>query len=129
MIKKRKRITLTQTQKDFIDQNWQRLSLEEMASRLEFASNSRVCRYLKKMGYNKKQKTQLDEYQKQFVRDNYLKMKEQDIASVIGVTKFHIQEFKRSEGLAKNIWNRKEKEKEEVSEMYFNVDARESWVA
>ena len=120
---------LTQEQKQFIDDSWQRLTYMEMSYRLQLKSVYKVYEYCKEKGYCKKYKRHLTEHQKEFVRNNYLKMKESEIANILGVSKFYVQEFKRDEGLAKYQWNREKKEKPEVKEMFFNVDAREPWVA
>jgi hypothetical protein len=120
---------LTQTQKDFIDQSWQRLTYMQMSYKLELPSVYKVYNYCKEQGYCKKYKKQLTEHQQEFVRNNFLKLKEIEIANILGVTKFHVQNFKRMEGLAKYPWNREKKEEAVVKEVFFNVDARESWVA
>jgi hypothetical protein len=59
----------------------------------------------------------LTDHQKNFIRNNYLKLTEPQMASILGTTRFFIQKFKREENLA----NRKKKE-EGVKEGFFNVD-------
>ena len=125
----RKSTPLTDNQKNFIDQNWQRLTYMQMSYKLELKSVYKVYDYCKEKGYCKKYKKRLTDHQREFIRNNFLKLKESEIANILGVTKFYVQDFKRSEGLAKYPYNRKKKEKPEVKEMFFNVDARESWVA
>lgn len=120
---------LTQSQKDFIDQSWQRLTYMQMSYKLELKSVYKVYDYCKEKGYCKKYKKQLTDHQKEFIRNNFLKLKESEIANILGVTKFYVQDFKRTEGLAKYPWNREKKKESVVKEVFFNVDARESWVA
>ena len=125
----RKSNPLTDNQKNFIDNSWHRLTYMEMSYRLQLKSVYKVYDYCKEKGYCKKYKKHLTDHQKEFVRNNFLKLKESEIANILGVTKFYVQDFKRSEGLAKYPYNREKKERPEVKEMFFNVDARESWVA
>lgn len=125
----RKSNPLTQSQKEFIDNSWHRLTYMEMSYRLELKSVYKVYDYCKEKGYCKKYKKHLTEHQKEFIRNNYLKRKESEIANILGVTKFFVQEFKRIEGLAKYPWNREKKQEAIVKEVFFDVDARESWVA
>lgn len=71
----------------------------------------------------------LTEEQKQFIRNNFLKMEETEMASVLGTTRFHVQKFKRNEGLAKYHWNRVKKQRFVLKENIFNVDLLRDWVA
>jgi hypothetical protein len=61
-----------------------------------------------------------NDHEKNFIRNNYLKLTEPQMASILGTTRFFIQKFKREEGLVKYPYNRKKKEG--VKEGFFNVD-------
>jgi hypothetical protein len=61
-----------------------------------------------------------NDHQKNFIRNNYLKLTEPQMASILGTTRFFIQKFKREENLAKYPYNRTKKES--VKEGFFNVD-------
>jgi hypothetical protein len=73
-------------------------------------------------------KQSLSNHQKQFIRNNYLKLTEPEMANIIGTGRFIIQKFKREECLAKYPHNRNKKAKEVEDKMIFNVDELD-WVA
>lgn len=72
---------------------------------------------------------ELTENEKKFIRDNYLKLTEPQIANILHVGRFAIQKFKREEGLAKYPHNRDKKVSKVEDKMIFNVDTRMDWVA
>jgi hypothetical protein len=121
----RKPILLTPEEKDFIDRNWRRLTYHEISDNLNHESIFRITKYCKEKGYNKKRK-ELTEGQKNFIRNNYLTMKESELMTATGLSRFFIQEFKREEGLAKLPANREKKES--VQNVFFNVMEMD-WVA
>lgn len=67
-----------------------------------------------------------NDHQKNFIRNNYLKLTEPQMASILGTTRFFIQKFKREEGLTKYPHNRTKKEVQD--ENIFNVNEL-NWVA
>lgn len=118
---------LTASQKKFIDENYESMTCLDMSVALDMNNGNKIYQYCKEKGYERKR--ELTEEQKQFIRDNYLSMKESEIMRELGITRIFLQRFKREESLFTYPKNRKEKKISEVKEMFFDVDAVESWVA
>jgi len=72
---------------------------------------------------------ELNDHQKNFIRMNYLKLTEPEIANIIGTGRFHVQKFKREEGLAKYPHNRNKKVTQVEDKSIFNIDAMKDWYA
>lgn len=125
----RPRTDLTDYQKQFIKDNWDRMTFLQIADQLGFNSVYKVSAFCNKHFLTKKHKRTLTDEQKEFIRKNLFILKESEMARELGVSKFYIQDFKRSEGLAKNPLHRKKQRNPVVKELFFNVDARECWVA
>jgi DNA invertase Pin-like site-specific DNA recombinase len=123
----KKAIPLSPSQKKFVDENYSKMSRVNISNKLKFQSAFKIYEYCNKMGYSSNKK--LTEDQKQFIRDNYLSMKESEIMRELGITRMFLQRFKREESLFTYRKNRKEKKIYEVKEMFFDVDSMESWVA
>jgi hypothetical protein len=72
-------------------------------------------------------KKQFTEHEKNFIRNNYLKLTEPQMANILGTTRFFIQKLKRDEVLAKYPYNRKKKEgftdmEEVIAEAFVDID-------
>jgi len=118
---------LTDEQKEFITANRSKLTFMEMTVELGLNSPYKIQRFCESAGLGKSKK-ELTDTQKQFIRDNYLSMYESKIVAELGVSRFCIQNFKREEGLAKNIKHRDKKKRGIVREGNFNVNLRENWI-
>lgn len=114
---------LTEEQKNFIDDNWETLSREEMAIELKLKSVFKITTYMIDNGYSKK--VILTDQQKEFIMNNYKKMKEKHIAKRIGITRFFVQKFKRENNL---FTYKRAIEKRKVECGMFNVNQRECWL-
>ena len=120
---------LTDEQKEFIKNNYLRLSYVKMAKMLGLKCHYKASHYCHSKGFTRR-KTELSETDKQFIRDNYKTMKEKEICQLLGFTRIFIQKFKQSEGLAKYPGNQAKALRDvPVKKLFFNVDARECWVA
>lgn len=51
----------------------------------------------------------MNDHEKKFIRANWLKMTEAQLAHIIGCGRFAIQQFKREEGLVKYKGNKKKR--------------------
>lgn len=100
-----KAIPLTPSQKKFVDENYQSMTCLDMSMELELKSIFKVAEYFREMGY--KRKKELTEDQKEFIRNNYLKMTEARIVKKLGITRMLLQNFKREENLFTYPKNRK----------------------
>lgn len=118
---------LTDEQKKFIDENYKTMTVLDMSVAMDQKNVNRVYQYCRLNDYRRIKA--LTEEQKQYIRDHYLKMTEAAIMKKIGITRIVLQKFKREESLFTYPKNRKEKKAPEVKEMFFDVDARECWVA
>lgn len=123
----RHKIDLTDFQKEFITDNWQKMCHSEMADKLNLKSPFKIQKFCAANSF-KTQKKELTEPQKQFIRENLLGFREKDLAVKFKVRRTTIQQFKRSEGLTKYRWNEKWKQNRRSKDGLFNVNAYENWV-
>lgn len=120
---------LTKRQRRFIEKNRSKMAYDELADALNLKSVFKVVEFC--MANNIKKTNVLTEKQMEYIRENHLALKESEIVKNLGITRFQLQNFKRSEGLAKYNANkeRKKTERTMVTKGFFNVSGRENWVA
>ena len=118
---------LTEQDKNFIEENYQKLTLWKMAESLAHESTFYVQKYCSEHGLSKSKK-ELTKEQQRFIRDHYLQMKESEMSKELGISIFYIQKFKREEGLAKLSWNRIKTHKKVRDENLFYVEDMPDWI-
>lgn len=117
-------IELTDSDKEFIDNNWMKLFDQEIADILNLKSVHKVRQYYRLNGYTKV--FEMTEEQKIFIRTNYATMTEKEIAKELNISTYQVQKFKTSEGLKRF---REVIEQQEPEDEFFMVGKRWSWIA
>ena len=112
---------LTETEKQFITDNYKTMTYLEMMYELGLKSTFAVQRFCNRSGFVKVEPgASLTKEQEEFIRNN-LQMPEKEISSRLNVPFHLIPKFKRIEGLSKP-----HVKVIEIGE-FFNVDAMECW--
>lgn len=122
----RAKIYLTDYQKQYIRDNYQQKTNQEIADKLGLQSRFLVQRFCSENNLER-DRVFLSEEQKQYIRDNYKLLNAFEFSEELNIGVNAIQKFKREEGLYK-VETRNKGRKMPVYDPYiFNVDARESW--
>lgn len=118
-------IPLTASQESFIKENYESMTVSDMAMELDFESGYKVHKFLTANGL-KKGKKELTEEQKNFIRKNNSKYSESQLRKELGLkSRMLIQEFKREEGIrTRNFISKTDKPKETEGEFFVE---RRNW--